>query len=109
MLWNSREMTIEAVAAETNIVGIVCGCCQTSLDSNMHAQHLKMIVEKRWSTMNKWESWFQQFEMDYLKTKVIFSNGLVVFKQNLLNIEKYGYGRAYKTLARNLFNAQRKN
>ncbi|XP_055302575.1 uncharacterized protein LOC129568553 [Sitodiplosis mosellana] len=101
------ELMIQTGKAEKNqIVGMICGCCQIMVGADMHAKHLKSIVEKRWSNLNTWQTWFEQFEIDYLRTKVIFSNGLVVFKQNLIGTDSYGnYGPAYKTLGRNLFNA----
>lgn len=102
---NSRDLMIHTEKAKIHEIGVICGCCDTMIEADMHARHLKLIVEKRWSNLNTWNTWFQQFEMDYLRSKVVFSNGLVVFKQNLIATESYkNYGRAYKTLGQNLFN-----
>lgn len=89
---------------KARIVGMICGCCHLPISASEHVQHLRTIVQKRWSHMNTWEDWFQQYEMDYLRTKVIFSNGLVVFKQNLI-ATNLGGSPAYKNLGQNLFNS----
>lgn len=103
--WNFRHLTIDSAKTDMKrVVGLICGCCQSPISADLHVDHLKSIVHKRWSHMNTWDSWFQQFEMDYLRTKVIFSNGLIVFKQNLVATD-LGGSPGYKNLARELFKA----
>lgn len=96
---------IRIETAKIHEIGVICGCCDDMMEVDMHSRHLKAIVEKRWSNLNTWNTWFQQFEMDYLRTKVVFSSGLVVFKQNLIATDSYkSYGLAYKSLGQKLFN-----
>lgn len=101
--FNSRQLAIEVEKTEMKrIVGLVCGCCHHTISAGEHVAHLKSVAYKRWSNMVTWEEWFQQFEMDYLRTKVIFGNGLVVFKQNLIATD-LGGSPGYKHLAQELF------
>lgn len=90
------------------IVTMICGCCQLPIPAAKHVEHLKYIVQKRWSHMNTWDDWYHRFEMDYLRTRVVFCNGLVLFKQNLIATDLGGYP-GYEKFGRNLFNSLKKN
>lgn len=94
---------IESELVETRkIVGLICGCCQHRIEPVSHVGHLKSVVQKRWLNTNTWDNWYQRFEIYYLKTRVIFGNGLVVHKQNLIATDLGGYP-AYSKLAKTLF------
>lgn len=94
----------EAISIEVarKIDGLICGCCRKEIAPNSHVKHLEAVAQKRWSIGITWEKWFTRFMVDYLKTKVIFVNGLVVFKQNLIATD-LGGDPAYKQLARRIY------
>lgn len=73
------------------IVRVICGCCQKEMPPHAHDDHLKSLVQSRWSKRAADEYAFERFDAQYLRTKVIFDNGLVAFKQNLLATEIGGY------------------
>lgn len=43
------------------------------------------MAKTRWnkSSVLTWDGWYRRFEMQFLKTKVVFANGLVLYKQNI--------------------------
>lgn len=51
-----------------------------------------------------WDGWFRRFEMQFLKTKVVFRNGLVLYKQNLIRTDLGNY-QGFLKLAKNIFDS----
>ncbi|XP_031636739.1 uncharacterized protein LOC116349459 [Contarinia nasturtii] len=84
------------------IAGLICGCCKMDISPQTHVSHLKAVAQERWSKGKTWNAWYRQFIMDFLKTKVLFDNGLVVYKQNLVATNIGGYS-GFKNLAEQLY------
>lgn len=86
-----RMNAISVDSLKHSIEFVICGCCQKKMHPYNHDDHLEEVVEKRWPNAIPKEGAFNRFDMEYLKTKVIFSSGLVVFKRNLMITALGGY------------------
>lgn len=75
------------------IDSVICGCCNKTMSPTQHKNHLNSKVQERWQKGYVTESEYQKFKRnsDFLKTKIVFKNGLVAFKQNLIATEIGGY------------------
>lgn len=109
-----RAATINYKIIDTDVrpvVTLICNCCQREIQPNKYVDHLKHMAKQRWNKNAisiTWDGWFRRQEMQFLKTKVVFSNGLVLFKQNLIRTNM-GNHDGFKKLAKQIFDSLKRN
>lgn len=91
-----------------SVIAFICGCCQRKIAANSLVSHLKSRAQQQWSGTYNWEAWFLQFQAKYFRTKVVFANGLVMFKLNLMATVLGGYS-GFMELARELFDSMQQS
>lgn len=103
--YSAAPINYKFIDDEANlVVSLICNCCQREIQPHTHVEHLKLMAELRWNENSKPNAndWFRRFEMDFLKTKVVFSNGLVLYKQNLIKTNIGNYAGFFR-LAEQIF------
>lgn len=93
------------------MVTLICYCCNREIQPNKYVDHLKSMAEQRWNKNSislTWDGWFRRQEMQFLKTKVVFSNGLVLFKQNLICTD-LGNHAGFTKLVKQIFDSLKSN
>lgn len=91
------------------ICPVICNCCRSvdEMPPNEYADHLKSTVQRHWKKKaipRTWDSWYRRQEMQFLKTKVVFPNGLVLFHQNVIATD-FGDHRSFKKFAKKIFDS----
>lgn len=64
-----------------------------------YADHLKSEATKCWNAKAiplTWDGWYRRQEIQYMKTKIVFSNGLVLFHQNVSATDFGNHKRFWK-------------
>lgn len=84
-------------------------CCQGEIQPNTYLEHLKRIEKERWHRHSQLsaDEWFHHFETHLLKTKIVFANGLVLFRQNLIQTT-FGNYNGFVNLAYQIYQSLEK-
>lgn len=72
--------------ADGKVIRMICANCPHEILPNNYVNHLRNEAKdygKESEKPLKWDDWYHQCEMTFLRSKVIFSNGLVLYKQVL--------------------------
>lgn len=95
-------MNYESVE-QKQVAAIICGHCNSDISQDVYAEHLKKEAHQLWiKGITDWDKWMTNFEKAFMKTKVIFMNGLVVSTENLLACDISNYD-GFKKCAREMF------
>lgn len=89
------------------VLTFICDCCKLDISPSTFYEHLKLMAMERWHHKMgslTWDGWFRQFEIDFLKSKVVLSNGLVLYKQNL-KCTDMGDHADFKNRAKEIFSS----
>lgn len=94
------------------VVTLICSCCGLEIHPSTFMAHLKFMAKKQWnkkvgSFQPTWDGWFRRFDMQFLKSKVVFGNGLVLYNQNLIRTD-IGHYDDFKQRAEQLFKSLKK-
>lgn len=80
----NKSLQYHVLIEPAPIDGVICGCCNRWMDPIQHENHLKSKAQERWPKYAATKQAYQNFKRNYLKTRIIFNNGLVAYKQNLI-------------------------
>lgn len=109
---SSKTINYEYIDADVKpVVAIICNCCNTEVQPKKYVDHLKFMAKQNWrngAIPPTWDGWYRRFEMQFLKSKVVFRNGLVLFKQNL-KCTDLGNHAGFTELAKGIFSSLPKN
>lgn len=83
----------------------ICGCCHSEMEPKLFAQHLKNKFRyRRFDTTSEWH---RRIEIVFLKTRIVFPNGLVFFEQNLLGTS-FSRFNGFKNLVKELADSMKR-
>lgn len=88
-----RTINVNVLIEPAPIDSVICGCCNQQMTPTQHENHLNSKAQERWRKHRVTEPEYQKFKRktNFLKTKIMFKNGLVAFNQNLIATEIGGY------------------
>lgn len=90
---------------DTEVIALICDCCQNEMPPHEYAEHLKAEANKclKKSVIPRtWDCWYRRQEIPFLKTKVVFPNGLVLFHQNVIATD-FGNHRRFKRFTKKIY------
>lgn len=104
---DERKSVIQTNDVQPNQIShLICGLCNATVRPEHYFGHIEMDqsifqISNASFQGDPWESYYQKLYMDYLRTKVVFGNRLVVFKQNLI-FSEYDDSQQFADLANRL-------
>lgn len=72
-----------------------------------YADHIKEEANKcfkKSAIPRAWDCWYRRQEIPFLKTKVVFPNGLILFHQNVIATD-FGDHREFKKFVRKIYDS----
>lgn len=117
--WNIENVTIELVdRAPNQISHLICGLCNHIIQPEHYLAHVELDQKKIQSTADRMRpvheqehqnqnhdtNFYHKQYQNHLRTKVVFNNGLTVYKQNL-TLSEYDDGHLVEMVIRMVRNA----
>lgn len=89
---------------EKSVVAILCYCCHQEIQPSKYVDHIKFMAKHRWNKGDlTLDGWIRRQDIQFLKTRVVFSNGLVLYKQNIICTD-LGNHSGFIELAKKIYN-----
>lgn len=111
--FNCSAITINYKMVDEDIkpvVSLLCGCCQNEIQPNKYVDHFKFMAQHRWNGKSNltWDGWYRQIEMEFMRTKIVFKNGLVVDKRSAVRTNIANFD-GFKEMAKNTYDSLKNN